>query len=351
MKNLSMRILSSFLISCLYLLAGAALAADTVRLKNGREIRGEVVSYQNGEFIILRAPTGAPAGTRERMIVLAENVESIEFDAATPATPAASADGRTIVLDASQEVVATGVQVKRGEKVRITASGEMRFSDGRTSGPGGLDANESWPFPGERFGVLVAMVGGPESAIYHVIGENSEFEARKDGELYLQINARSLRGARGSYTARIQGGSAGSGTSGTPSAPAGARQLKYEREVPADKDWTDTGIDLLEGDTLQLTAEGTIHYTSSKTCGPQGGEREWGDLVRALPVNDVGRGALIGLVGQTGVAKPFFAGSSLRVEVTRTGRLFLGINDDNYQNNSGRFRVRVEIIPAGTRTP
>lgn len=331
-----------FVVCLLSLTCSLVASADTVRLKNGRVIKGRVVRFGSGEFVVELQPRDARPGWQERMILLVDTVESIEFDVASAPAPITSTE-KLVILDATKEVVATGVHVRRGEKVRITASGEMRFADGRVSGPKGLDDRESWPFPGERFGVLIAMVGGPESAIYHVVGESSEFEARKDGELFLQINARSLWGARGTYTARIRA-PAGPPTSEATPSPS-ARQLFHERQIPADKEWTDTGIDLLEGDTLRIRADGTIHYTSSKTCGPDGGERTWGDLLRALPVNDAGRGALIGLIGLKGVARAFFIGAQEEFQVERTGRLFLGINDDNYQNNSGGFRVRIEILP------
>lgn len=347
MRNRVMRRLTVFL-ACLFSLALALAApADTIRLKNGRVIKGQVVRFGNGEFVVRVPAADAHAEHQDRMILLVDTVESIEFDASAAPMAGAPAE-KLIVLDAKQEVVATGVQVRRGEKVRVTASGEMQFADGRVSGPKGLDTRESWPFPGERFGVLIAMIGGAQSAIYHVVGEGGDFEARKDGEIFLQINARSLQGARGAYTARIQ--APGAAASAAPAAPTqapastGSRQLVQEREVPGDKEWADTGIDLLEGDTLRVTADGTIHYTSTKTCGPNGGEREWRDLIRALPVNDVGRGALIGLIGQAGVATPFYIGAEAEFTVEKSGRLFLGINDDNYQNNSGRFRARIEIV-------
>jgi hypothetical protein len=194
------------------------------------------------------------------------------------------------------------------------------------------------------------MVGAPQSAIYHVVGEGGEFEARKDGEIFLQINARSLQGARGAYTARIHAPGAVSADSTAPAAPtqapasAASRQTVQEREVPANKEWTDSGIDLLAGDSLRIRADGTIHYTSTKTCGPNGGERDWKDMLRALPVNDAGRGALVGLIGQAGVATPFYIGAEAEFKVEKSGRLFLGINDDAYDNNSGRFRARIEIV-------
>ncbi|HXE74024.1 MAG TPA: hypothetical protein VNN18_00095 [Candidatus Xenobia bacterium] len=344
-----MRRARGLLLGGLVLLVATTASADTLKRKNGQTLKGKVEKYANGEFYI-RLESG------DRMIIAADNVESVEFDsggfAVTP--PGAPAPGEKVVtLDSSQEVVATGIHLRKGDRVRITASGQMTFADGRTSGPAGRSEIESWPFPGTPLGMLVAMVGSPTSPTYEPIGEYKEFNAPSDGELYLQINVRSLAGAKGAYTARI----AQLTTTAPSSVPAGGtsppvvsqperRTQRYELTVPSEKAWTDTGIDLYEGDTLRITAEGTINYTTSKTCGPDGGKREWGDLLKALPVNDVGRGALVGLIGESGVARAFLVGSKLDATVPAKGRLFLGINDDNLDNNKGSFKVRVEIVPA-----
>lgn len=357
MRNLSWKHL---ILGCLLsLVVGLTAAADTIRLKNGREIKGRVASYGNGEFVVYVPSREGDREQQDRMILLVDTIERIEFEtSATASLPATGPTGASapaeelIVLDGTKEAVPTGVRVRRGDQVRVTASGQMQFADGRVTGPAGLDSRESWPFPGERFGVLIAVVGDPmSSSIYHVVGEENDFEARKDGEVFLQINARSLQGARGAYTARVGvlgAASAAAATSTPTSQPtvSGSRQLRRDFEVPANREWTDTGIDVLEGDTLRITAEGTIHYTSAKTCGPDGGERTWGDLLRALHVNDAGRGALIGLIGQPGVARAFFIGPRGEFKVEQTGRLLLGINDDNYQNNEGSFQAHIEIVPS-----
>jgi hypothetical protein len=341
------------LLFSLLLVAALAASADTIRLKNGRVVNGQMERYANNEFVI-RLDSG------DRMIILVDNVESVDFDRMPvppaadggPAPPVYSNYETVVTVDTRQEVVSTGVRVRRGDPIRIAASGEIRFADGRRSGPNGTREVESWPFPGTAFGMLVAMVGSPTSPTYEPIGESKDFTASADGEIFLQVNARSLEGASGSYTARISVGSTGSGggtgTTAPPPPPMQTqkRQLRYELEIPSAQAWTDTGIDLFEGDTLRITAEGIINYTSSKTCGPDGGKREWEDLIRALPVNDVGRGALVGLIGESGTAKAFLVGSRLEAQVPARGRLFLGINDNNYDNNKGSFRVRVEIIPA-----
>src|SRR3972149_6606788 len=118
------------------LAGGPALQADTLKLKNGRVVKGRVTQFKNGEFTVEVSPG-------ERVLLLQESVESIEFEAALAGTPAApsAAGGRaakkTFVLDSSQEVVATGIQLRKGDKVVIRASGEMTWSDGRKTTPAG----------------------------------------------------------------------------------------------------------------------------------------------------------------------------------------------------------------------
>jgi hypothetical protein len=72
-----------------------AAAADTIRLKNGRVIKGEVVRFRNGEFVVRLARTDAHTGRRDQMILLVETVGSIEFDT-TSTGPARRRQGVTL---------------------------------------------------------------------------------------------------------------------------------------------------------------------------------------------------------------------------------------------------------------
>ena len=57
--------------------------ADTIHLKDGSVIRGEVVGFKDQQFTIL---IGAGAkGRRSRTLIYVEDVESIDFDSATGA--------------------------------------------------------------------------------------------------------------------------------------------------------------------------------------------------------------------------------------------------------------------------
>src|SRR5258705_2598129 len=57
--------------------------ADTIRLKDGNVIRGQVIGFKDQQFTVL-VGSGAQ-GRRSRTLIYVEDVESIEFDSATTA--------------------------------------------------------------------------------------------------------------------------------------------------------------------------------------------------------------------------------------------------------------------------
>src|SRR3712207_5156168 len=58
---------------------GAAALADTIRMKDGQVIRGQIVAFRDQQFTVL---IGSARGgnRRSRMTLNMEDVESIEFD-------------------------------------------------------------------------------------------------------------------------------------------------------------------------------------------------------------------------------------------------------------------------------
>ena len=113
--------------------------------------------------------------------------------------------------------------------------------------------------------------------------------------------------------------------------------------MPGNQPWTDTGVDLHPGQTVTITATGNLQYMDGNTPGPQGTARSWKDLVRAMPVNTAGRGALIGRLGSDDAGQPFLIGASIQFPVRVTGRLFLGINGPSGDSANGSFHVKIEI--------
>jgi hypothetical protein len=132
----------------------------------------------------------------------------------------------------------------------------------------------------------------------------------------------------------------------SPAAPAKTRKLAYELDIPGASQWTDTGIDVVPGDRVAITARGSIQNSTAQAAGPEGFVRGWRDLVRALPVNGTGSGALIGRIGDPAAAVPFPVGASKEVTVNTRGRFFLGINQLAGEQIGGSFHVSVTIVPA-----
>ena len=82
------------------------------------------------------------------------------------------------------------------------------------------------------------------------------------------------------------------------------------------------------------------------TPGPEGAARSWKDLLRSMPVNAAGRGALIGRIGSDDASQPFLVGAQLQLKVRAPGRLFLGINGPSGDSAQGSFHVKIQISGA-----
>lgn len=130
------------------------------------------------------------------------------------------------------------------------------------------------------------------------------------------------------------------------SAPSVAlgRKLAHELQVPGSRQWTDSAIDVVAGDRLVISAAGNLE-TLGISAGPQGLARTWRDLLRALPVNGAGGGALIGRIGDDPAVVPFLVGERKEITVISGGRLFLGINQLAGDQSVGSFKVKVQIVP------
>jgi hypothetical protein len=124
-----------------------------------------------------------------------------------------------------------------------------------------------------------------------------------------------------------------------PSQPARPRGLR-ERQVMvvANAAWTDTGIDVRAGQNVYFEAQGEIRWGGNRRARPAGEQNSPNNPARPMP-NRPGA-SLIGRVGDTN--DYFFVGSDTgAIRVRENGRLFLGINDDVLQDNTGYFTVIV----------
>src|SRR5712675_3053702 len=126
--------------------------------------------------------------------------------------------------------------------------------------------------------------------------------------------------------------------------PSGKRRISQEIQISGEQSWTATGIDVKPGEHIVVITRGTLRYADAKEDnGPDGITRGFKDLLRILPFNSAGRGALIGRVGDAEIAQPFLLGAHRDVVAPVGGRLDLGINQDNEEPGEGTYTVHVDI--------
>jgi hypothetical protein len=132
-----------------------------------------------------------------------------------------------------------------------------------------------------------------------------------------------------------------------PSAPSRAPRVSQEVQLSGDSSWFDTGIDVQAGEHVVVTATGTMRYAGQQTdTSPAGIPRGFKDLLRDLPDNEAGRGALIGRIGDKDTSQPFLLGAKRDLVSPISGRLFVGINQLASDTGDGTYIVEIKIYPA-----
>jgi hypothetical protein len=240
------------LLSALLLVSLATpLLADTIRLKDGSVIRGQVIGFKDQQFTILIG--GNARGRRGQTTVYVEDVESIEFDtnpgAATPSddgsarnnppvtrpsnpttqpdtstsdsridtTPASSSPPTFFTIKVGVRADAanngwtnSGLVVRKGQRLRISASGRVSLGRGRFSTPGGLAAIQDADklMRNEATGALIAVIGD-DNDDFILVGPRREFVAQRDGVLFLGVNEGDLTDNTGSYDIVIEAEASG----------------------------------------------------------------------------------------------------------------------------------------------
>jgi hypothetical protein len=136
-------------------------------------------------------------------------------------------------------------------------------------------------------------------------------------------------------------------TSAATQVPSGKKRVSQEIQLTGEESWLDSGIDIQAGERVLITATGKLHYADAKQDnGPEGLGRGFKDLLRVLPFNEAGRGALIGRIGDKDTAQPFLIGARRDVVAPVFGRLSLGINQVSNDTGEGTYAVRIEVYAA-----
>jgi hypothetical protein len=237
----------SLLTLVLVLGLGAPVLADTIRLKDGSVIKGEVVGFRDQQFTIM-VGSGA-RGRRSRITVYMEDVESIEFDSAGSAAAGTSDTGpatqptntqptntqpsyipptvtptsggapaptffqinvKVRSDNASNGWTNTGLVVRRGQRLRINASGRVSIGGGRFVTPDGLPniPDRDKLMRNQPTGGLIAVIGD-DNDDFIFVGSSRDFVAQRDGVLFLGVNEGNLADNSGTFDVVIEAEAAG----------------------------------------------------------------------------------------------------------------------------------------------
>lgn len=248
MKKFSCALFALFLTLALV----APTLADTIRLKDGSIIRGQVIGFRDQQFTVLIG--SGSKGRRGRTTVYVEDIESIEFDSATTAAATALANDDTSNVNrepvsqttrtnmppdsssprnTGQPISTTptfftikvavradnanngwsnsGLVVRKGQRLRISSSGRVSLGRGRFATPLG---NSTYPdneklMRNEATGALIAVIGD-DNDDFILIGTRRDFVAQRDGVLFLGVNEGDLSDNTGSYDVAIEAEAGGS---------------------------------------------------------------------------------------------------------------------------------------------
>jgi len=117
--------------------------------------------------------------------------------------------------------------------------------------------------------------------------------------------------------------------------PAGLRERSVS--VGAYQPWTNTNVEVRRGQDVYFGASGQVRWGKDRKDGPAGEHNSPRNPGRPIP-NRPGAA----LIGRIDNGDPFFIGDERGpIRMRDSGRLYLGINDDYLQDNSGEFRVTV----------
>lgn len=255
----------AFCVFCFCLSLSVFAFADTIRLKDGSIIKGKIVSFGGGKFVVMIGE-----GSRQRQLSFnADEIDKITFDNQTiPTTVAKSTNDAnyqktppTIIKNGDNTVITVGNSntttpqtedeeviedvpetttattqptrtenvkpieinvkvladntsngwsnsgwvVKKGQKIKITANGRVSLGNGRYTSATGISSLPD----GEKLmkaqptGSLIAVIGDDNNDFIYV-GQTVEFVATRDGALFLGVNEGNLNDNTGAFDVKVE---------------------------------------------------------------------------------------------------------------------------------------------------
>ena len=180
----------------------ASLQADTLILRDGSRVQGELIAVRNGtiEFEERRG-----YGTGRTLRLDRDEVVRIEFDSyrnnsnnSNSSNNSPNSFGRPSGMRERQVLVAsnmawvdTGIDVRAGQTVYFQAQGEIRWGRDRRDGVAGernSPPNPNRPMPNRNAAALIGKIGDSAGDMFYIGDETGAVRVRGNGRLYLGVN-------------------------------------------------------------------------------------------------------------------------------------------------------------------
>jgi hypothetical protein len=178
------------------LLMSASLQADTLYLRDGSRLQGELIAVRNGtiEFEERRS-----YGSGRTLRFDRDEVVRIEFDNnRRSGGNDFSAGGRPSGMRERQAVVSadvawndTGIEVRAGQTIYFQAQGQVRWGRDRRDGPAGernSPSNPNRPMGNRNAAALIGKVGNGSNDYFFIGDDTGPIRMRASGRLYLGVN-------------------------------------------------------------------------------------------------------------------------------------------------------------------
>ena len=131
--------------------------------------------------------------------------------------------------------------------------------------------------------------------------------------------------------------------------PAG--QFQYDVKVTNQAIWTDTGLDFKQGDQLTFTANPIAQSPVAQIAAPEGSNPVNPQGAAAgLPLSAAPLGALLARIGDANAGMPVLVGTQKQLTLSNSGRLYLGVNEQQPGPVSTGFAVHIAVQPGGSET-
>jgi hypothetical protein len=184
----------------------ASLQADTLYLRNGTRIQGELIAMRNGQ-IEFEERRGFGAGRTVR--IDRDEVDRIDFESSrygnnnnsnnsnnnnnnnnnnsSGGRPSGMRERQTVV-NATNAWTDTGIDVRAGQTIYVEAQGRVRWGRDRQDGPGGENnspSNPNRPMGNRNAAALIGKIGND---MFFIGDETGAIRVRNSGRLQLGIN-------------------------------------------------------------------------------------------------------------------------------------------------------------------